>query len=75
MTEQTPSQLKASRLVAQALATEAIKTQIIGGAAKMIFADGKLKRIDGWIAASDDPAMDRNEAVRRLIELGLKAKK
>jgi hypothetical protein len=33
-----------------------------------------LKQIDKWIAQSGDPATDRPEATRRLVELGLMAK-
>ena len=33
-----------------------------------------LKKIDAWIKGQDDPKMGRSEAVRRLVELGLKAK-
>jgi hypothetical protein len=33
-----------------------------------------LKAVDKWIAKQNDPAIDRPEAIRRLAELGLKAK-
>ena len=33
-----------------------------------------LSSIDTWIASQNDPALDRVEAVRRLVEKGLKAK-
>ena len=34
-----------------------------------------LEHLDKWIAAQNDPAIDRMEAIRRLVELGLKARK
>ena len=33
-----------------------------------------LSSIDTWIASQNDPALDRVEAVRRLVEKGLRAK-
>jgi len=30
--------------------------------------------MDKWIAGQTDPAIDRPEAIRRLVEIGLKAK-
>jgi hypothetical protein len=33
-----------------------------------------LKAVDQWIAGQNDPAFGRSEAIRRLVELGLKAK-
>jgi hypothetical protein len=40
---------------------------------KSIFSAAQLKLIDKWIVA-EDPTLDRSEAIRRLVELGLKAK-
>jgi hypothetical protein len=34
----------------------------------------EIEQIDAWIGAVD-PAMTRGEAIRRLVEIGLKAKK
>ncbi len=34
-----------------------------------------LKAVDKWIAKQNDPAIDRPEAIRRLVEIGLKVKK
>ena len=34
----------------------------------------QLKQLDKWIADQSDPAIDRLEAIRRLVEIGLKAK-
>jgi len=41
---------------------------------KSIFGAAQLKLIDQWISATD-PTLDRAEAIRRLVEIGLKAKK
>ena len=42
---------------------------------KTIFNAAQLKQIGKWIAGQADPAIDRPEAIRRLVELGMKAKK
>jgi hypothetical protein len=34
-----------------------------------------LARVDAWIAKRKEPDLSRPEAIRRLVELGLKAKK
>jgi hypothetical protein len=34
-----------------------------------------LKAVDQWIAERNDPAFGRSEAIRRLVELGLKVRK
>jgi hypothetical protein len=39
------------------------------------FLTAPLARIDEWITRQSDPALTRPEAIRRLVELGLKAKK
>ena len=41
---------------------------------KLIFNAAQLKLVDKWISTAD-PTLDRVEAIRRLVELGLKAKK
>ena len=41
---------------------------------KSTFSAAQLKLIDKWISATD-PTLDRPEAIRRLVEIGLKAKK
>ena len=43
------------------------------GALLNFFEKQHLKAIDKWIAAQDDPSMDRPEAIRRLVAIGLKA--
>jgi hypothetical protein len=40
---------------------------------KSIFSAAQLKLIDKWIFTTN-PTLDRPEAIRRLVELGLKAK-
>jgi hypothetical protein len=42
---------------------------------KTVFSGPQLKQVDKWIAEQHDPAIDRPEAMRRLVELGLRAKK
>jgi hypothetical protein len=41
---------------------------------KSIFSAAQLKLIDKWIFTTD-PTLDRPEAIRRLVEIGLKAKR
>jgi len=37
--------------------------------------DEPLSTLDAWIAKQQEPDLSRPEAIRRLVELGLKAKK
>jgi hypothetical protein len=37
--------------------------------------DDPMSALDSWIAKQKDPDLTRPEAIRRLVELGLKAKK
>jgi hypothetical protein len=39
------------------------------------FLKAPLARLDEWIAKQNDSTLTRPEAIRRLVELGLKAKK
>jgi hypothetical protein len=39
---------------------------------KIVFSGPQLKQVDKWIAEQHDPAIDRPEAMRHLVELGLK---
>ena len=39
-----------------------------------VFNAEQIELVDNWIA-TNDPAIDRSEAIRRLVELGLKVKK
>ena len=36
--------------------------------------DSPLAAVDAWIAKQNEPDLSRPEAIRRLVELGLKAK-
>jgi hypothetical protein len=40
---------------------------------KSIFSAAQLKLVDKWISTTDS-TLDRSEAIRRLVEIGLKAK-
>lgn len=35
----------------------------------------QFEALDGWIAKQREPTLSRPEAIRRLVEIGLKAKK
>jgi hypothetical protein len=48
------------------------KGKILEKAPEMIFSRDQLIQIDKWIAATD-LTLDRPEAIRRLVELGLKS--
>jgi hypothetical protein len=41
---------------------------------KKIFTPDQIKQIDKWIRGQNDSSLDRIEAIRRLVELALKAK-
>ena len=47
-----------------------VKAQIMEKALQMIFSRDQLVLVDNWIAAND-LTLDRSEAIRRLVELGL----
>jgi hypothetical protein len=55
-------------------AAELVMRSQRGNPLKSIFNAAQIKLIDQWISATD-PALDRPEAIRRLVEIGLKAKK
>ena len=40
-----------------------------------IFSGSELKAINEWMETQNDPSLDRPEAIRRLVELGLKAQR
>ena len=73
MTEPTPEQLKARAAVAQQTAKAMLQANE-QRMMKTVFSTAQLKHLDKWIAVQNDPAIDRPEAIRRLVELGLKAK-
>jgi hypothetical protein len=41
----------------------------------LTLAPGPLAEVDRWIEKQKEPELSRPEAIRRLVELGLKAKK
>ena len=52
---------------------DAVKAQILANIPNVILSPDQLNLVDKWIAAND-PTLDRLEAIRRLVELGLKVK-
>jgi hypothetical protein len=73
MTGPTASQLAASTAVAKQIAEVELRSQR-EAMLKTVFNPAQLKQIDKWISGQSDPAIDRSEAIRRLVELGLKVK-
>jgi hypothetical protein len=77
----TPEQLEQdrNRVIAMAEAIGPIHKEIEAKKQEKMLQDllGKdhLKALDKWIAKQNEPAIDRPEAIRRLVEIGLKAKK
>jgi hypothetical protein len=72
MTEPTSQQRAASFNVAKTAAQTVLKAQQ-DAMLKSIFSTAQLKVVDKWIA-TNDPTLDRPKAIRRLVELGIKAK-
>jgi hypothetical protein len=66
------SQKRISAKVARSAAELVIRNQ--QDPLKSIFRAAQLKLIDKWILA-EEPTLDRLEAIRRLVEIGLKAKR
>ena len=60
--------VRVARTTAETLPRERQNTWL-----RTIFSKAELKIIDNWIVGND-PTLDRKEAIRRLVELGLKAK-
>jgi hypothetical protein len=56
------------------LSVQPIMKEAFESSAHPSWSKDDLKKIDVWIKGQDNPAMGRSEAVRRLVELGLKAK-
>jgi len=65
--------LQAARKVAKSSAQSLLAVQR-ENALRQIFGEDQLQQIDKWMKANDGAAGDRSEAVRQLVELGLKAK-
>jgi hypothetical protein len=66
------SQKRISAKVARSAAELVIRNQ--RDPLKSIFSAAQLKLVDKWILA-EDPTLDRQEAIRGMVEIGLKAKK
>ena len=69
MKESTLAKITASVAAAKGMAQKALATS-----PDPQWTEQELQSIDGWIT-SQDLKMDRSEAIRRLVEIGLKAKK
>jgi hypothetical protein len=73
MSEPSDAQREAKKQVHLVLAksmTEARQKEL----PKEIFTPEQIREIDKWIKRQKDPPLDRIEAIRRLVELGLRAK-
>ena len=68
----TEAQLAAAMSVAKA--KQALTQTEQDGFLGSVFNAEQIELVDKWIA-TNDPAIDRPEAIRRLVELGLKVKK
>ena len=68
MKESTLAKITASVAAAKGMAQKALETS-----PDPQWTEQELQSIDGWIT-SQDLKMDRSEAIRRLVEIGLKAK-
>jgi len=68
MKESTLAKITASVAAAKGMAQKALATS-----PDPQWTEHELQSIDGWIT-SQDLKMDRSEAIRRLVEIGLKAK-
>jgi hypothetical protein len=69
MKESTLSKITASVAVARRMAQRAL-----ADSPNPLWTEYEMQSIDEWIARQD-VKLDRPEAIRRLVELGLKAKK
>lgn len=70
----TDPTLRAASSAVRDAEVDKVKTKIMEKAPEMIFSRDQLILVDNWIAAND-LTLDRPEAVRRLVELGLRVKK
>ena len=73
MNEPTEARLRAVEGAKNSPA-EAVFKQQQATALSTLFNMPLLNPIDKWIASQDDPALDGAEAIRRLVEKGLRAK-
>ena len=72
MTDPTQAKRAAAASVAR-ITAEAVLREKRDTGLKSIFGKAEIKIIDKMIV-SNDPTLDRTEAIRRLVELGLKSK-
>lgn len=72
--EPSEKQRASEARIANEMATVVLKSQSDAVLSK-IFSPVELKAIDRWISQQNDPAVDRHEAIRCLVEQALKAKK
>jgi hypothetical protein len=72
MTEPTQAQRAAAASVARITADAMLREKRDTGL-KSIFSKAEIKIIDKWIVGND-PTLDLTEAIRRLVEIGLKVK-
>jgi len=74
MSKPTEEQRAADKAARMAM-VEDMKSQMMANAIKVILGTDQLRNgVDKWIQQQNDPSLDRMEAIRRLVELGLKAK-
>ena len=69
MKESTQSKIAAAGAIAKGMAQKALAP-----GRNPLWTEHEMQSIDEWIARQD-VKLDRPEAIRRLVELGLKAKK
>ena len=64
------------RTVASEVAKRLVENSLAQGreeAVRKLFSNDQLKQIDEWLKHQSEP-IDRPEAIRRLVEIGLRAK-
>ena len=69
MKESTLAKITASVAVAKGMAQRALAPSL-----NPLWTEYEIECVDAWIAKQNDPGLTRPEAIRRLVELGLKAK-
>jgi hypothetical protein len=69
-----PTEAQPAAAVSAAKAKRALTQTEQDGFLGSIFNAEQIELLDKWIA-TNDPAIDRSETIRRLVELGLKVKK
>ena len=67
-----PTEAQLAAAVRAAKAKQATQAEQ-DGVLRSIFSAAQIELVDEWIS-TNDPAIDRAEAIRRLVEIGLKAK-